>query len=248
MNLIVEQGNTATKIAIFDKGCLTNSFKYDVITVSTLASLIEAYRPECGIMSTVTEADPAILSFLEEQLGCFLLLNEQTPIPVQVNYQTPETLGKDRLAAVVGANFLHPGKDILVIDAGTAITYEVIEASGVYLGGNISPGMTTRFLALNNYTKKLPLVSEVEAIPCIGTSTETAIRAGVVNGICYEIEGYINELRLKYPNLLVFLTGGHSNYFAKRLKNVIFANINLVMIGLNRILEYNAENEESSSC
>lgn len=248
MNLIIEQGNTATKIAIFNKGRLENSFIHkDTITVSMLASLIDAYKPERGIMSSVIDTDPSIVSFLEKQLGYFILLNAWTSVPMMINYQTPDTLGQDRLAAVVGANYLYPGKDMLIIDAGTAITYEVLEASGVYLGGNISPGMTTRFRALNQFTSKLPLVSETGVTPYIGISTETAIRAGVVNGICYEMDGYIDELRLKYPSLLVFLTGGHSNYFAGRLKNRIFADINLVLVGLNRILEYNVEIKESSS-
>ena len=127
------------------------------------------------------------------------------------------------------------------IDAGTAITYELIDASGSYLGGNISPGMTTRFRALNLFTEKLPLVVEQEYIPLVGTDTETAIQAGVVNGIVCEMDGYIEMLRLNYPNLLVFLTGGHSFYFERRLKNSIFADINLVLTGLNRILEYNVE-------
>ena len=121
------------------------------------------------------------------------------------------------------------------------VTYEVIEAPGIFLGGNISPGMTTRFRALNHFTKKLPLVTEEDDIPLIGRSTETAIQAGVVNGIVYEMDGYIDELKVKYPDLLVFLTGGHSFYFERRLKNSIFADINLVLTGLNRILEYNVE-------
>jgi type III pantothenate kinase len=182
-------------------------------------------------------------------LPYFIILDERTPLPIKVQYQTPQTLGKDRLAAVVGASFLQPEKDILVIDAGTAITYELIEASGIYLGGNISPGMSIRFKALNHFTGKLPLVQEEkEEVPLIGFSTKTAIQAGVVKGIIYEMDGYINELRSRYPELLVFLTGGHSFYFERRLKNTIFANINLVLTGLNRILEYNVENKESSNC
>ncbi|MDR3140281.1 MAG: type III pantothenate kinase [Tannerellaceae bacterium] len=247
MNLIIEQGNTATKVAIFENSHLTTSFIYDDFKVSDITFLFLKYNPEYGIMSTVTGTNRETVSFLESRLSHFILLDEKVPLPIKVQYQTPETLGKDRLAAAVGAHYLEPGKDMLVIDAGTAITYELIEAAGVYLGGNISPGMTTRFKALNDYARKLPLVKETEEIPFIGDRTETAVQAGVVNGICYEMDGYINDLRLKYPGLLVFLTGGHTNYFAKRLKNIIFANINLVLVGLNRILEYNAENKESSS-
>jgi type III pantothenate kinase len=132
---------------------------------------------------------------------------------------------------------------LLVIDAGTAITYELLEASGKYKGGNISPGMTTRFKALNQFTKKLPLVSETEDVPFLGRDTTSAIQAGVVNGIVFEMDGYIDALKVEYPSLLVFLTGGHSFYFERRLKNTIFADINLVLTGLNRILEYNVENK-----
>lgn len=247
MNLIIEQGNTTTKVALFDNGYLKASFIYDDFNVADIASLFLDYDLRYGIMSTVTETNHELLSFLEGRLKHFILLDETVSLPIKIQYQTPDTLGKDRLAAVVGAHYLKPGEDILVIDAGTAITYDLIEATGIYPGGNISPGMTTRFKALNHFTKRLPLTSETAIIPLIGNSTETAIQAGVVHGICYEMDGYINDLRLKYSKLLVFLTGGHANYFAKRLKNIIFANINLVLVGLNRILEYNVENKESSS-
>lgn len=221
---------------------------YGKLTYSILKPFFEQYDLRQGIMSTVIEPEYELLSFLKNLLPHFIFLDKTVFIPVKIQYQTPDTLGADRLAAVVGAHYLHPGKNILIIDAGTAITYELIEAPGIYIGGNISPGMTTRFKALNHFTKKLPLLQEEEDIPGIGYSTKTAIQAGVVNGIVYEMDGYINDLRRKYTELLVFLTGGHSFYFARRLKNSIFADINLVLTGLNRILEYNVEYKESSSC
>lgn len=239
------------KVAIYDEeGRIVTShvYKAKAFNPSALTFFFEEYDLRQGIMSTVIEPDDALLSYLNNTLPYFIFLDEKTLLPVNIQYQTPQTLGKDRLAAVVGANYLQPGKNILIIDAGTAITYEFIEASGTYLGGNISPGMTTRFKALNHFTGKLPFVQEDEKIPFIGYSTQTAIQAGVVNGITYEMDGYIDDLRQKHPDLLVFLTGGHSFYFERRLKNTIFANINLVLTGLNRILEYNVENEESSSC
>jgi type III pantothenate kinase len=249
MNLIIEQGNTSAKVAVYnEEGGMETSSVYKECKPSELEPFFEKYDLRHGIMSTVIEPEPELISFLYGRLPHFIFLDENVALPVEVHYQTLRTLGKDRLAAVVGANYLWPGRDILVIDAGTAITYELIEASGVYTGGNISPGMTTRFKALNHFTGKLPLLREEEDIPLIGDSTKTAIQAGVVNGIIYEMDGYINDLRLKYPDLLVFLTGGHSFYFVRRLKNTIFADINLVLTGLNRILEYNVENKESSSC
>ena len=232
VNLIIEQGNTSSKVAVYKNGHIEASFVYKQFGVSVVAALFEKYAFTQGILSTVIDTDDELIAYLKNKLQRFVFLDEHVALPIKVEYGTPKTLGKDRLAAVVGANYLRPGKNLLVIDAGTAITYEVIEAPGIFLGGNISPGMTTRF------TKKLPLVTEEDDIPLIGRSTETAIQAGVVNGIVYEMDGYIDELKVKYPDLLVFLTGGHSFYFERRLKNSIFADINLVLTGL----EYNVEN------
>lgn len=242
VNLIIEQGNTSSKVAAYEKGQLIASFVYKELGIPVVEALFEKYAFTQGILSTVIDTDDELLFFLRSKLRRFVFLDENVPLPVAIRYETPKTLGKDRLAAVVGANYLSPGKNLLVIDAGTAITYELVDASGTFLGGNISPGMTTRFRALHHFTQKLPLVTEKVDIPLMGTSTETAIQAGVVNGIVYEMDGYIDVLKTKYPDLLVFLTGGHSFYFERRLKNSIFADINLVLTGLNRILEYNVEN------
>jgi len=242
VNLIIEQGNTLTKVAIFENRQIEALFSYEDFNSDVIEYLFEQYNLKQGILSSVIHVEKNITDSLLQKLSKFIFLDETVSLPIEIAYETPDTLGKDRLAAAVGANFLEPNKDILVIDAGTAITYEFIESSGIYIGGNISPGMTTRFKALNYYTQKLPLVSEPDVIPLLGSNTISAIQAGVVNGIVYEMDGYINDLRLKYPNLLVFLTGGHSFYFERRLKNCIFANINLVLTGLNRILEYNVEN------
>lgn len=242
MNIIIEQGNSSTKVAVYNKGIMEASYVYKTFDIPALQPLLDRYKPENGIISSVIDTDAELIQLLKRSLIRFIRLDEHVPVPVTVAYRTPHTLGKDRLAAVTGANYLKPECDLLVIDAGTAITYDIIEASGKYTGGNISPGLATRFQALNRYTKKLPLVEEAEEIPQIGYDTVSAIQAGVVNGIVYEIDGIISDLRIKYPGLFVFLTGGNSFYFARRLKNIIFADINLVLTGLNRILEYNVEN------
>ena len=243
MNLIIEQGNSATKIAVYNNEQIISSSVCEDISNSDLIRFFNQYPLKNGILSTVIDTKKELIACLEDQLKCFFFFDENIRLPIEIRYQTPETLGRDRIAAAVGANFLQPQKNILVIDAGTAITFDIVETPGVYLGGNISPGMTTRFHALNQFTKRLPLVEERETIPLLGTSTETAILAGIVHGIVYEMDGYINELQNKYPDLSVFLTGGHTFYFEKRLKNTILANINLVLIGLNRILEYNVERQ-----
>ena len=242
MNLIIDQGNASSKVAVFEGRRLITSFVYKQFNVGVVESLFEKYNFTRGILSSVIDTDEELMKYLREKLQKFMFLDETVSIPVMIDYHTPKTLGKDRLAAIVGANYLRPHQDLLVIDAGTAITYELIDKSGTFVGGNISPGMTTRFRALHTFTKKLPLLAESEEVPFMGDSTETAIQAGVINGIIYEMDGYIDQLRKKYPNLLVFLTGGHSFYFERRLKNSIFADINLVLTGLNRILEYNVEN------
>ena len=242
MNLIVEQGNTNLKVAVFDGDQLVVSSSYkDNNDATWVNELFEQYHPEKCIVSSVADMDEMLISFLKDRTPFILWLDENTSIPVSIEYKTKNTLGKDRIAAVTGAHYLKPGQNILVIDAGTAITYEVLEMTGVYKGGNISPGMTTRFRALNMLTKRLPLVEAGNDVPFIGTSTESAILAGVVNGIVYEMDGYIDALKIKYGDVFVFLTGGHSFYFERRLKNRIFADANLVLTGLNRILEYNAK-------
>lgn len=242
MNLIIEQGNSSSKVAVYDKGVPIECLQFKSLDSEGLVSLFQKYTLTQGILSTVVEENKELNQFLKSSLKNFIFFDERVKLPVAVTYKTPKTLGKDRIAAVVGASLLKPNQDILVIDAGTAITYDYINASGVYLGGNISPGMTTRFKALNQFTSKLPLVKETDDIPALGFDTESAIQSGVVRGIIYEMDGYIEEYKKKTPSLLVFLTGGHSIYFERRLKNSIFADINLVMTGLNRILEYNVEN------
>ena len=241
MNLIIEQGNSATKVAVYSQGQMILSSDYKSFSNSDLLQLFNQYPLKNGILSTVIDANKELITCLENRLERFFLVDEHVRLPIEVRYQTPETLGSDRIAVAVGANLLQPQKDILIIDAGTAITYEVVEAAGVYLGGNISPGMTSRFHALNRHTKRLPLVEKRACVPLLGTSTETAILAGVVRGIVFEMDGYIDELQGKYPGLYVFLTGGHAFYFEKRLKNAIFADKNVGLIGLNRILEFNVD-------
>lgn len=242
MNLIIEQGNSSSKVAVYDNGILMECMHFKHLDSDALVPIFLKYPLEYGILSTVVDVNKDLNRFLENCLYVFIFLDGHVKLPITVNYRTPDTLGKDRIAAVVGANLLKPNQDILVIDAGTAITYDFINSSGVYLGGNISPGMTTRFRALNQFTSKLPLVQETDEVAPIGFDTQSAIQSGVVRGIIYEMDGYIEEYRKKTPSLLVFLTGGHSIYFERRLKNSIFADINLVLTGLNRILEYNVEN------
>ncbi len=239
VNLIIDIGNTVAKIAAFDGKTLVEVLYDSNCTLEHLPRFCERYSFEKAIVATVIDVDGQVHECLDKLSFPVLWLDEKTLLPVENLYDTPHTLGYDRIAAVVGANEQYPGRDILVVDAGTCITYEFIDAAARYHGGNISPGMQMRFKALHQFTARLPLVSAEGALLPMGKDTDTAIRAGVLRGIEYEIAGYIKAMKYKYPELLVFLTGGDDFSFDTNLKNIIFADRFLVLKGLNRILNYN---------
>ena len=239
VNLIIDIGNTVAKIALFEGADLKDVVYDSNFTLGSLSDVCRRYPIEKAIVATVIDLTDEAEARLAE-LPCPLLrLGADTPLPVENLYETPRTLGYDRMAAVVGAAERFPGRDILVIDAGTCITYEFVDAAGRYHGGNISPGLQMRFRALNHYTGRLPLVEAEGRLLPMGKDTETAIRAGVLKGIEYEMAGYIRAMKDKYPELLVFLTGGDEFSFDTNLKSIIFADRFLVLKGLNRILIYN---------
>ena len=194
-----------------------------------------------AILSSVKPVDDEILQFLSGNFDLFIELDHRTELPIENLYETPETLGKDRLAAAVGANELFPDQNLLIIDAGTAITYDLVSEKNEFIGGNISPGLQMRFKALNHFTGKLPLVSYSDEFQDIGRNTTDAIRAGVQNGILYEIAQTIELFNKNYQNLQIVMTGGDSIFFDKKLNYSIFVHFNITLIGLNRILEHNAK-------
>ena len=241
MNLVIDIGNTAAKIAVFDETKLVETIYGDNHSLAELPDIAKKYPLQKGILASVI----TLTDEVQAQMGALgikiLHVGADTPIPIINLYKTPQTLGMDRLAAVIAANELCPGKDLLVIDAGTCITYDFIDATGKYRGGNISPGINMRLKALHGFTDKLPLVSPHGEIPLWGDTTETAIRAGVVHGVEVEIEGYIRQTEENHPSLCVFLTGGDGGVALNGIneKKNIFADRNLVLKGLNRILNYN---------
>lgn len=244
MNLIIDIGNTCVKLVCFNEGKVVEEQRTDKDDAVALQSFCSRYpfsRGICSSVSDISEEYSAALSSLPFSMMEFK--SGITRVPIINKYNTPLTLGSDRLAAVVGANWLQPGRDVLVIDIGTCVTFDFINSSGEYLGGNISPGPTMRLKALNHFTARLPLVERRGDTPDFGTDTTTAIRSGVMNGIKYEIEGYIHSFLAKYPQLFVYLTGGvHLNLqFSENLS--IFADDFIVPKGLNRILEYNNEHK-----
>jgi len=238
MNLIIDIGNTRTKIAIFENGKIIKYSAFENLTPDDLEDISSGQEITHCIVSSVKDIDRIILEYLSSRYK-LIILDAMTPLPVKNLYETPETLGKDRIAAAVAAGFLFPGSDTLVVDAGTAITYDLILGGKTYIGGGISPGLDMRFKALNAFTGKLPLVSDINPAPLTGSNTTDSIRSGVINGTVSEIEGIISMYRQKYPSLEVILTGGNHYFFDKQLKIKTFAAPNLVLEGLNIILEYN---------
>ena len=241
MNLCIDQGNSSTKAGVFNHDKLIECFKYDQFGESELSEMLAKFPIVKCIISSVLSDNKDIIENLKKKIEFTIELTHQTYMPIEIRYSTPETLGKDRLAAVVGASYLKPDTNILVIDAGTAITYDLIDSSNKYLGGNIAPGLMLRLRSLHEFTQKLPLVTPKTESPFIGNTTESAILSGALYGIVFEIDGYIDALKIKYPQLSTFLTGGSTFYFDTKLKNAIFAERNLVLIGLNRILQYNVQ-------
>ena len=236
MNLIIDIGNSSCKSALFEQGAIKEFHKGSNSLIECLDEWRGKHEIEKAIVSSVIEI-PATIAEQLEALPCpYIQFSTSMQLPVKILYRTPHTLGADRIAAVIGAQSEAPQKDILVIDAGSAITYDFLDAQGNYHGGNIAPGVSMRLAALHLQTGKLPLVAAKGDTPALGYDTTTAIRSGVINGIKYEIEGYISEISEKYPSLLIFLTGGDEKFLINSIKSRIFADEYLVLKGLNRIL------------
>ena len=242
MNLVIDRGNTLIKFGIFDKRQHVLSDSTVFLDKQIINNITKTYHIDHIIISSVVkEGHPELISTLKNITSDIIDLTHKTPLPFKWNYKSKESIGKDRLAAVAGAIDLYQNDNLLVIDAGSAITYEVINRRHEFLGGNISPGMQMRFRALNEFTSRLPKLEEADGVPFIGNSTPAAQQAGDQNGIIHEIEGIIRELNNRYENLITIITGGDAEFFAGKLKNPIFVHPNLVLTGLNRILEYNAK-------
>jgi type III pantothenate kinase len=238
VTLCFDFGNTNLKCGVFDGSSLRELVTLENDKEETIAGLIRTYKPAKSILSSVIDHNPAMETMLAIA-GKFHRLDHHSKIPVTTPVGKPETIGADRLALVVAASDLFPGKNSLVIGLGTAITFNFISKKKEFLGGSISPGMAMRFKSLQTFTAKLPLVEKDWNFPLIGYDTRTNILSGVILGMAKEIDGIIDSYSEKYNNLNVLLTGGDSTYFAHHLKNKIFADLNLIFKGLYAISELN---------
>ncbi|MEZ4855658.1 MAG: type III pantothenate kinase [Gelidibacter sp.] len=241
MNLIVDVGNTLVKFAVFQHSMLLVKVSAELKLFSKEFKNISKAYPniERCIISSVGKLKKEQINLVKTKFKV-LILDSETPLPFNNLYQTPKTLGVDRIALVCAAVKQFPNKNVLIIDAGTCITYDFITQDKSYLGGAISPGIRLRYHALHNLTANLPLLNTEVPKSIIGTTTKTAIHSGVVFGILKEIDGVIEDYYKKYSDLTVILTGGDANFLSKQLKNSIFANSNFLLEGLNFILEYNS--------
>lgn len=239
MNAVIDIGNTRTKIGIFESDKMQRMDIVEEIDSDYLDSLLKENKTIHVCISAVRAFNRELLENFSED-GLFIKLDHSIPLPIVNRYKTPETLGNDRLAGIIGA-YEHYGKgNLLVIDAGTCIKFDYLNEEIEYLGGAISPGLRMRFEALHSFTGKLPLIEAKEGhIELIGNSTENSILSGVIRGMLAEIEHIISLYENKYPGIRVYMTGGDLGFFDTILKSKIFAAPYLVLEGLNSILNFN---------
>jgi type III pantothenate kinase len=240
MNLIIDAGNSLLKIAVFDRNKMVH---LDTVELSRFREMVKrTFDKFPGIryamVSSVVTLDKKDIDVLS--IFCKVhILDHSYRTPFKNSYATPRSLGVDRIALATAAFYFNPGRNTLVIDAGTAVTYDMLNDYGEYLGGAISPGLRMRYKALHEQTARLPLLEQRDIPDFIGNTTETSIHSGVVYGLTYEIEGAISQYTRRFKDLTVILTGGDSQFLSKRLKNTIFAHSNFLLEGLNYMLEYN---------
>jgi len=238
MNLTIDIGNSRTKLGVFKEQQLIERPILKKVNVEEIEKIIDAYGINKAILSTVAAYPPELDDFLEKKIR-YIQLKPNTPLPIRNDYKTPETLGRDRIAAAVGAWELFSKQHCVVIDAGTCITIDFVHQDGLYMGGTITPGITLRYKAMHHFTSKLPLVKRQRLDGYIGYSTETCMRSGAQMGTTLEVEGFIAKYKQEFGKINVIITGGDANYFVSELKSEIFARPNLVLTGLNEILRHN---------
>ncbi|MDF1694470.1 MAG: type III pantothenate kinase [Saprospiraceae bacterium] len=239
MNLCIDIGNTRIKIGVFDKGQMIHHDAFYTMSEDDVAQLIKKFGIQKAISSSTRKSVTAFEKRVKTHVE-LLKLSHKTPIPIINKYHTPKTLGKDRLAVVIGCTKVYPDKNCLVIDAGTCITYDVIDSKKVYHGGNISPGLRMRAAAMDTMTSTLPLVEPVYNKDYIGKSTITAMQNGIVYGTLLEIESFIAMIKEDIGEINVIITGGDATFFEDLLNSKIFVHSFLVLEGLDVIINYNA--------
>ena len=237
-NLVVDEGNTLCKIAVIDKSEVLCESSAREFNFATAVAMADEYGVEQAIVASTRAGAERISNALREKIAKVLCFSSQTEVPIAIDYFSRETLGVDRIAVAVGVVCEMGIKDALIVDMGSAITYDIVE-NGVFKGGNISLGIGMRFRALHEFTASLPLCGATEPDGEFGKSTVEAIEQGVIQGVLYEIEGYVERVSAQNVKKSIIFCGGDAESFVNRIKSAIFAPRKLMFTGLNHILEYN---------
>lgn len=240
-SIVIDIGNTRTKVGIFIQSMMLVVQYFDGLPIAQIKEYLKEYDYIQRCITCSVSHDTELLSKELEKMGMFVVqMNAHTPLPIRIAYRSPQTLGADRIASIMGAHAMYPNKNMLVIDAGTCVTYDVLTANNRYLGGYISPGLQMRLDAMHHFTKRLPQVPIQENTEIyIGGTTEESMWGGAEKGLLYEIEGIIDQFKMSLMNLNIILTGGDAANISKSLKSKIILNQNLVLVGLNKILMWN---------
>jgi type III pantothenate kinase len=236
MLLAVDVGNTKIKAAVFEDDALLGKFIFDKNDSEKKIEKIFSDYPGLAhsVLSSVGAGHNEVIAILLKNTDV-TVINHQSAFPFQNLYETPQTLGIDRMVLSAGASMLYPEKNKLVIDAGTCVTYDFTDSRNRYHGGAISPGLRLRYEAMHNFTAKLPLLYPEIPQDYTGSTTKQSMHSGVVNGLLFEIEGFIARYNQDYGSVAVILTGGDAEFLAVRLKNTIFANSNFLLESLNKL-------------
>lgn len=236
LNICIDIGNTNAKMGIFRNDHLAEI--RNNVPDRKIVDILKSMNPDNILIASVRKGIGKIIE-KAKKIAHTQVLNHLTPLPISINYKTPETLGVDRIAAAAGASFLHPNKNNLIVDIGTCITYDFIDAEGIYQGGGISPGVDMRLKAMHKFTSKLPVIASAGKVDLIGKSTKECMKSGAVLGTVAEIEGIISRYGQFFEDLNIIFCGGGANFFESKIKGHIFAVPNLVLVGLNQILRNN---------
>ncbi len=240
-HLCIDIGNTRVKLGVFLGDAL---IEVERTSLSGLGDVLKVFTQKYPIGRMIVASTklgiPAEIREFGQKMTLYLELSHETSLPVELDYDTPETLGRDRIAAAVGALALYPGQGVIIVDAGTCITYDFLDQNGVFRGGNISPGMQMRLKAMHEFTDKLPLAPFQIQNEILGKSTIMALQNGAIRGTKFEIESFIRHMQQKFGDLTVIFTGGDANNFVDFFNSKIFVVQNLILIGLNKIINHNA--------
>ncbi|HOM41656.1 MAG TPA: type III pantothenate kinase [Bacteroidales bacterium] len=240
MNLVADIGNTTVKLAVYKSELKEELHRFESLDKNSLNDFICKHDIDKAIISSVKDIPGFITEVLGEKVSFLHILSARSKLPFAIDYETPETLGSDRIAGIAGAFMSFPGKDCLIIDAGSAITFDFL-INGRFKGGNISPGIEMRFRALNAFTGRLPKVQITSTYTFPALNTHDAVAAGVISGVIYEINEYIRTFEQLYDSSIIIITGGDSGFLKDRIADKPVYMPDIVIDGLNFILEYNAK-------